>query len=140
MKNIKLFIDTNVMLDLLGEREPFYNSIAQIATLADRNEIVMMVSALSYSTVFYLLSKYENSQIAREKLQKFKTISKVVDLSDNIINQGLVSEFKDFEDSLQYYSALKSGCALIVTRNTKDFKHSKIPVMSGEEYIASLVK
>ena len=55
---MKLFLDTNIMLDLLGERMPFYDSIAKIATLADKGNVLLVVSALSYSTVYYLLSKY----------------------------------------------------------------------------------
>ena len=57
-----VFLDTNIMLDLLGERIPFYDSIAKVATLADRGQITMVVSALSYATVSYFLTKYENSK------------------------------------------------------------------------------
>lgn len=65
----KLFIDTNVMLDLLGEREHFYDSIAKIATIADKGKVKLIVSALSYSTVFYLLSKFEDNEVVKEKLR-----------------------------------------------------------------------
>jgi predicted nucleic acid-binding protein len=77
----RLFIDTNVMLDLLGERIPFYNSLAKITTLADRGRITMTVSALSFGTVSYFLTKYENSEIAKEKLRKFKIISEICALN-----------------------------------------------------------
>lgn len=134
----KLFIDTNVMLDLLGEREPFYNSIAKIATIADRGKVKLIVSALSYSTVFYLLSKFEDNEVVKEKLRKFKVISETIDLTDRIIDKGLSSKFSDFEDPLQYHCALEMDCNLLITRNVKDFKKSAIPVMTPDEYLKSL--
>lgn len=134
----RLFIDTNIMLDLLGERVPFYEHAAKVATIADSGKVTLIVSALSYSTCFYLLSRYESFERVIEKLRKFKTISEVSDLSDNIIDKGLASKFVDFEDALQYYCALKSNCDLIITRNGKDFKQSDLPVMTAEEYLASL--
>lgn len=137
MKSV-LFLDTNVVLDLLGEREPFYESIAQIATLADKGQLKLVVSALSFSTLFYILSKYEDTEMVKEKLIKFKVISEVSDLTDRIIEKGLSSKFKDFEDALQYYCALKMDCNIIITRNLKDFKHSEIPVLTPDEYLQSL--
>ncbi len=134
----KLFIDTNVMLDLLGERLPFYDSIAKIATLADKGKVTIVVSALSYSTVSYFLTKFENSEIAKDKLRKFKIISEICKLDELIIEKGLNSKFSDFEDSLQYFSALKSDCSILITRNGKDFKESQIPVMTAEEYLQSI--
>ena len=136
--NNRLFIDTNVMLDLLGERVPHYDSIAKIATLADKGKIKMIVSALSYATVFYLLSKYEESNKVKEKLRKFKIISEISDLDNKVIEKGLSSNFIDFEDSLQYYCAIKADCNILITRNGKDFKSSEIPVMTAEEYLLSI--
>jgi len=137
---MRLFIDTNIMLDLLGERIPFYDSIAKIATLSDKGEVYLIVSALSYSTVFYLLSKYESKDKVMEKLRKFKIISEVAGVDETIIEKGLNSTFTDFEDSLQYFCALKSECDALITRNQKDFKESTIPVFSADEYLMSIRK
>ncbi|MBE9509599.1 MAG: PIN domain-containing protein [Bacteroidetes bacterium] len=137
MKN-KLFLDTNVMLDLLGERVPFYDSVAKIATLADKGDINIFVSALSYSKVNYFLVKFEDAEKAKEQLRKFKTISNISGIDELIIEKGLNSSFKDFEDSLQYFSALKSNCSIFITRNAKDFKEADIPVMTAEEYLVSI--
>jgi predicted nucleic acid-binding protein len=134
----KLYIDTNVMLDLLGERVPFYDSIARIATLADKGQITMTVSALSYATASYILTKFENKETAKSKLRKFKIISAICDLDELIIEKGLNSDFSDFEDSLQYFSALKSECSILITRNGKDFKDAQIPVMTPDEYLISI--
>jgi len=136
----RLFIDTNVMLDLLGERLPFYDSSAKIATLADKGEISIVVSALSYTTVAYILSKYESLEKVKEKLRKFKIISEISDLDEVTIEKGLNSGFADFEDSLQYFCAIKSECNVLITRNQRDFKDSVIPVMSADEYLISIRK
>lgn len=136
----RLFLDTNVVLDLLGEREPFYESAAKIASLADTGKIELIVSALTYSTVFYLLSKHENQSLVKEKIRKFKVIAQTSDLTDTILNKGLSSNFSDFEDALQYYCALDSASSILVTRNGKDFKESDIPVLAPDEYLSSLRK
>lgn len=128
------------MLDLLGERLPFYDSSAKIATLADKGEISIVVSALSYTTVAYILSKYERLEKVKEKLRKFKIISEISDLDEVTIEKGLNSGFADFEDSLQYFCAIKSECNVLITRNQKDFKDSVIPVMSADEYLISIRK
>jgi predicted nucleic acid-binding protein len=137
---MRLFLDTNVVLDLLGERKPFYESIAKIATLADKGQITLVVSALSYSTVNYILMKHENREKVIGKLQKFKVISEICSIDEVIIEKSLNSKFKDFEDALQYFSALKNGCNIIITRNVKDFKESEIPVMTPAEYLTSIRK
>ena len=135
----KLFLDTNVVLDLLGEREPFYDAIAKIVSLSDKGKIQLTVSALTYSTIFYILSRFEEKEIVKEKIRKFKIVAQTSDLTDKIIDKGLASKFKDFEDALQYYSALKSGCSIIITRNGKDFKLADISVFSPDEYLSKYI-
>lgn len=133
-----VFLDTNVVLDLLGEREPFYHSAARIATLADKGTIKLVVSAITYATVYYLLSRFESNTVAKEKIRKFKTIAETSDLTDSVVEKGLSSNFTDFEDSLQYYCAIKKRCTVLVTRNGKDFREADIPVLSPDEYLKSL--
>ena len=135
----RLFIDTNIMMDLLGDRIPHYDSIAKIATLADKGKVKMVVSAFSYPTVYYLLTKFESPDKVKEKLRKFKIISEISDLDNTTIEKGLASNFSDFVDSLQYHCALKAECDIIITRNSKDFRESVIPVMTGEEFLQSFV-
>ena len=134
----RLFWDTNIMLDLLGERAPFYEPAAKIATLADEKNLSITISALSFATVNYVLTKFESTDIVKDKLRKFKIISKICVLDEEIIDKGLNSDFKDFEDALQYFCAVKSNCDVLITRNGMDFKTSKIPVMTAERYLASL--
>ena len=135
---MNVFLDTNVMLDFLGEREPFYLTSAKIATLADKRKIEIVVSALSYATVSYFLTKYEGIEKTKDKLRKFKIISKICELDEKIIEKGLNSDFSDYEDSLQYFSALRMECDILITRNGKDFKGVRIPVMTPNEFLNSL--
>ena len=135
---MKLYWDTNVMLDFLGERDPFYISAARIATLADKRQITIFVSSLSYATISYFLTKFEGIEKTKEKLRKFKVISEICELDELIIDKGLNTDFSDFEDSLQYFSALRKECDILITRNGKDFKKSQIPVMTPDEFLNSI--
>lgn len=136
--NKRVFIDTNVILDFLGERKPFYDPIAKIATLAEKEKLTMVVSPISFATVNYFLAKFENAEIAKEKLRKFKIISEVCSLDEQSIEKGLNTSIKDFEDALQYFSATESECEIIITRNGKNFKQSLLPTMTAEEFLKSL--
>ncbi len=134
----RLFLDTNVMLDLLGERMPFYESIAKLATLVDKGKLDFTVSALSYATVHYFLTKFESHEPSVEKLRKFKVISSIATVDEVVIEKGLTSNFDDFEDALQYYCALKSSCHVLLTRNGEDFKAATLPVLTPTEYLKSI--
>jgi len=135
----KIFLDTNVMLDLLGERIPFFESIAKIATLADQKKLTLVVSPLSFTTVEYVLHKFESSESVLNKLRRFKILCQVCEVNEDIIEKGLNSNFNDFEDAVQYFTAIQSNCAIIITRNGKDFKNSSIPIMTAEEYLSSIL-
>ena len=135
----RIFLDTNVILDLLAKRVPFFDSIARLATLADQKKLILVASPLSFTTVDYVLSKYESSESVLSKLRKFKIICEVCEMNEETVEKGLNSNFKDLEDSIQYYSALQSNCAIIITRNGKDFKNSTIPIMTAAEYLSSVV-
>jgi predicted nucleic acid-binding protein len=135
----KLFIDTNIVLDLLAKREPFYESSAKLFTLADRNAIQLSVSSLTFANTNYVLSKLKSANEAKEILRKFKLLVQIVSLSEKIVDLALNdTAFKDFEDGLQYYSAIESNQDIIITRNQKDFKSSLLSVMSAQEFLSSL--
>ncbi|RRJ88496.1 type II toxin-antitoxin system VapC family toxin [Flavobacterium macacae] len=135
----RIFLDTNVILDLLGERVPFFDYIAKVATLADQKKLAIIVSPLSFTTVDYVLNKYESSESVLNKLRKFKIICEVCEVNGETIDKALNSNFKDFEDAVQYFTALQSNCSMIITRNGKDFKHATIPIMTAEEYLSSII-
>jgi predicted nucleic acid-binding protein len=134
----RVFLDTNVVIDLLGERDPFYGSAARLATLAERGKIHASVSALTWSTVFYILSKFESRDAVRNKISLFKSLVTTVDLTDRDIHLGLLATFSDFEDALQYLAAIRAGCKVFITRNVKDFKSAEIPILSPDEFLGTL--
>lgn len=136
MQNV--FLDVNIVIDFLGERDNFYKPAAKVLTLADRKKIKVYTSATSISTTYYLLTKYENAKIALQKIRRFKMLCSIAIMDDEVIEKAIDSDFKDFEDAMQYYSAIASNCDLIITRNEKDFKNALIPVMNAESYLQTL--
>ncbi len=134
----RIFLDTNIIIDLLAEREPFYESAAKLATLADQKKIVLISSTLSFANVNYVLSKFDSSDLAMQKLRKFRILCEVASVNQEILDKALNSNFSDFEDALQYFSALQSKCEIIITRNGKGFKKSTLAIFTAEEYINSI--
>lgn len=134
----KVFLDTNIILDLLAERIPFYEPIAKIVSLADRKELYLLTSPISFTTVEYVLSKFESKESALLKLQKFSILCQVAEANQETIDKSLFSLFSDFEDAVQYFCALQSNCDLILTRDKLDFKNSALPIFSASEFLASM--
>lgn len=131
----KIFLDTNIVLDFLGEREDFYEPSAKVLTLADQKIITVFTSPTSISNAYYILAKYENPRSALEKIRKFKVLCNISVMNDEVVERAINSDFKDFEDGMQYYSAIAESCDIIITRNEKDFKSSMIPVMNAESFL-----
>jgi predicted nucleic acid-binding protein len=133
----RIFVDSNIILDLLGNREPFYIHAAELFSLADKGEITLCVSSLSFSNLNYLLSKQYSADQAKKKLLKFKTLVTVLSVTDKIVELSLSSDFKDFEDGLQYFTATENGIKRLLTRNLKDFRTAEIMVMTAEQFLKS---
>ena len=135
----RLLIDTNILIDLLGKREPFYSCAAQLFSLADKKKVQLSVSSLSFATAYYIISKSHKSYKVREFLRKLKILVRVLALNDKIVELALNdSAFEDFEDGLIYHTAIENTQEIIITRNLKDFKKSKLPVMNADEYLISI--
>ena len=136
---IKVLIDTNIIIDLFAKREKFYLESLQIFSLADRNKVYLAISTLSIANTHYLLNDVMKTKNARATIRKFKVLVNVYPLNDKIIELALNdNSFKDFEDGIQYYTALESNCKAIITRNIKDFKNSSIPVFRPKEYLTQM--
>lgn len=133
----KLFVDTDIILDLLSRREPFYEHAAILFSSADRNEISLHVSALSFANLNYILSKQYSAGQARKLLLRFKTLVSVLAVTNKILDLALASDFKDFEDALQYQTAIENNIKILITRNLKDFKTADIPIMTAEQFLKS---
>jgi len=135
---IRILIDTNIVIDLLARRKEFYTEAAELFSLADKKELNLAISSLTFANTNYVLSKQKSPIEAKEILRKFKVLVEIIPLNDKIIELALSSnEFSDFEDGLQYYSALENQIDIILTRNKKDFKNSKIPVLTAKEYLSN---
>ena len=131
----KVFIDTNIIIDLLAKREPFYKDAQDLFTLSDKKEIHLCISSLSFANAYYSIAKHHKEVDAKKYLAKFKVLVTVLPLEDKAIELALASEFNDFEDGLQYFTAMDNGSDIIITKNKKDFKNSKIPVLTAGEYL-----
>lgn len=134
---IRLLIDTNIIIDLLSKREGFYEEAARLFSSADKGEISLAISSLTFANTNNILSKLISAKEAREILRKFKVLVDVLTLDDKITQLALSDDdFTDFEVGLQYYSALENQIDIIITRNKKDFKNSKIPILTAEEFLS----
>lgn len=131
----KILVDTNVVLDLLSKRKKFYREAQDLFTLSDHKKINLYVSSLTIANTHYLISKNYKLDDARKILIKFKVLVEVLPLDDKVLELALVSDFKDFEDAIQYHTALENDIDIIITRNKKDFKNSKIAVLTAKEYL-----
>jgi predicted nucleic acid-binding protein len=136
MKN--LFLDTNIILDLLAYRMPFYTEAAKLFSLADKKKLRLSISSLCLADAHYILSRQNPETEVRKILRQFKVLVNVLPLDDKITDLALNSDYKDFEDAIQYFTAIENEQDLIITRNQPDFKESKIPVMTAGEFIKSI--
>lgn len=131
----KILVDTNIVLDLLAKREEFLTEAQELFTLSDQNKVKLYVSALTFANTYYILSQKLKLNDTRSVLRRFKVLVKVLPLNEKIINLSLDSEFKDFEDAIQYYTGIENNIDIILTRNLKDFKLSRIPVLTARDYL-----
>ena len=133
----RILIDTNIVIDLLSRRKNFYDEAADLFSRADKKELNLTISSLTFANTNYILTKLKSAKEAREILRKFKVLVKILSLDDKIVQLALSDDdFPDFEDGLQYYSATENQIDVIITRNKKDFKNSKIPVLTAKEFLA----
>lgn len=135
----KGFVDTNIVIDLLSRRAPFFDEAAVLFSLADKKQIELTVSSLTIANTGYTLLRQMDSTKAKSILRKLRMIVNVLPLDDKIVGLALNDEtFEDFEDGLQYFTAIENGQELIITRNLKDFKNSKLPVMTAKQFIETI--
>ncbi len=134
---IKVFVDSDIILDLLSKRDPHFIHAAKLFTLIDRNKIKAFTSPIVFANLHYLLKKETSNIIALNNLRKLKTMLDILPVNERVIDQSLNSEFKDFEDAIQYFTAVNNGIEIIITRNKADYKKSKITVASAQEFLKS---
>ena len=134
MKHI--FLDTNIIIDFLADRKPFSMFAAKLFNFSLAGKIKLYISAVSYNNIYYILRQSQSASQTVKHLQELSEMTEITDVTKDIIKKALKSAFKDFEDAIQYYSALSNNkIDIIVTRNTKDFKESDLAIMTPEEAV-----
>ena len=133
-----LFIDTDVIIDFIIDRQPFSKDAARLFTLIDRKKVKGYTSALCYSNLYYILSKYEAHKKLITMLNELTELVGILKVDDDIIKDSLASGYSDFEDAVQMMSATQIGAQYLVTRNIKDYKSGPLPVVQPTELLALL--
>lgn len=133
---MKVLIDLNVVLDMLLEREPFYQASAEVMALAETKQIEGFVAAHSLTTLFYLVSRQLSAAKARVILSDLLKIVSVAGVDQKTIEHGLQLPYRDFEDEVQMAAAIGIDAQLVVTRNVKDFKAGPLPALQPVELVA----
>ncbi len=135
----KLFIDSDIFLDVLLNRKEFVDNSSGIFDLSYTDSHKLYTSSICFSNIYYISSRLLNPTIAKENLKHIKPMFEICNTSDLVIEQALNSQFKDLEDAFQYYTAYENSIDLIITRNLDDFKLSKLPVLNPTQYLATLI-
>jgi predicted nucleic acid-binding protein len=135
-----LFIDSDIIMDFLIDRKPFSREAAIIFTLIDQKKLKGYTSSLTFSNLYYVLRKAEPHKKVISKLDNLSKILAVLKVNDQNIRDAIESDFNDFEDSIQYYCALDcKKIEVIITRNTRDYKNSTLPVMTPGDFLKTAV-
>ena len=126
----KVFVDSDVILDVALAREPFFSSSKMVLAMAENN-----ISSNCVANLYYILRKIGGDAKSRKFISNIVKYMNVIEINHNNVLEALKSSFSDFEDALQYFSALENDCKCIITRNVLDYKKSKIKIMLPEEFI-----
>jgi predicted nucleic acid-binding protein len=135
----RIFVDTNIIVDLLADRKPFSKFAIELFSKAESGQVKLYASSHSVATAYYLLKKYGDEKKLREVLLSLLAYLHIVAVDNNILVKGLRSKFQDFEDAMQIFAATAvPRIECIVTRNTRDFRGAQIPVLAPDELAAKL--
>jgi predicted nucleic acid-binding protein len=135
----KIFVDTNILVDLLADRKPFSKYAVEIFNASENKKVKLFTSSHSIATTYYLLKKFIDDSSLRKTLLGLIEYMTIIPVDTEVLTKGLRSKQKDFEDSIQIYCAStieKIDC--IVTRNVKDFKGCEILVLTPDELCSRL--
>ena len=132
---MKVLFDTNVLLDVLLDREPFATASAGVLSRAEKDEISGYACATTITTLFYLCRKEMGKDDARQNLQTLLSLLGVAPVNQKVVERALQADFNDFEDAILSESAVFVSAAVIVTRNKKDFSNSSVVAYTPEEFL-----
>lgn len=133
---MKIFVDTNILLDVFLERKPHCDYSIKIWDIAENRMAQAFVSAISFNNIYYILNKYQGRECARRSLEVLNANFSIVPLDKGIMEKAISSPMSDFEDAIQLFSALSSRADCIVTRDCKDFPQDSIPILSPQTFLA----
>ncbi len=133
----KVFVDTDVILDLLAQRIPHFHFSAVLFTFAEMKKIELYTTPLILANTFYILRKQLGSEGAKNAVRKLRILLRVIDSSESVIDKALNSSFTDFEDAIQYYTALEKDIHVILTRNLRDYKNASLIVQTPETFLVA---
>jgi len=134
-----IFLDTNVLIDFLADRKPFSRDAARLFDYSLKQMLTIYVSAVSFNNIYYIIRQSRSHAVTLKLLNELNTWTEVIDVTNVVIQKALVSEFKDFEDAIQYNCAKSvKRVEFIVTRDTKDYKNSALPVLTPTEAVSLL--
>ena len=135
---MRVLVGTNVLIDVIARREPFYSDSAAIWTLAEQGQITGLASAISFTNIYYVVRRLEDAKTACRALQLLRDTFQVAPCDQQIINQAIEAKLKDFEDAVQYVSAIRAGADCLVSRNPAHFPTAvDCPVLTPAEFLAA---
>lgn len=132
---MKIFLDTNILLDVLVGREPHYPPSSRIWTLVREEMIEGYLSAISVNNLYYIIRKLKDRQTAEAFVDQVLEDFSIIGLNSRILRQARTVPKKDYEDLIQYFSAIGEGCEFLVTRNKKDFPAIGIQLVTPQEVL-----
>jgi len=132
-----VLLDTNVLMDVLLDREPFVADSQQVWLLAERGKIRGLVSAISFPNVYDVIRKLSGLRQANRSMTMLRDVFVPVACDEQVLQQAMDAEFKDFEDAIQYFSALRSDADCLISRNPKHFRAGDIPVLTPSEFLVT---
>ncbi len=134
----RVLIDTDVVLDFFFDRKPFSAGASEILSLCEYGMIQGLVTPIMLSNIYYLLRKTSSHNKVIANLKLLLTFIDIVEVNKEIVLQALNSDFKDFEDALQNFSAVcHEEVKIVITRNIKDYRTSRLAIMTPEVYLVS---
>ena len=134
-----LFLDTNIIIDVLANRKPYVDSSSKLFDLSVKGRLTLYISALSYSNIYYIIRKFATHKRMLTILKDLESVTETLDVTKEIIVRSIQSDFKDFEDAIQYETARSNKKVnAIVTRDPRGFKSGELTVLTPDEAITIL--
>lgn len=136
---MRLFIDANILVATLNKEYPLFTWSSRILSLQGKHNIELFTSPLCVAIAFYFSSKKSGEKMARQKIEMLLQHIGITTIDQNITDRAIQNKLiHDFEDGMEYYSAIQNKCNCIITENQKDFYFSEIEVIGCEAFLLNL--